>query len=626
MSDELRAQDEERRLSGLFASVGAPDALRGRWQDSAIERRPRRVGALLGRVLIGSPGERRLRPLAAALLVPVVVVAVAGGFGLHAQLSSGVGGGAADPEARAGAAMAFDALHGDVVMFGGVGRSGPLRDTWTWDGGAWSQAHPSVSPPAMLGAVMADDPATGRVLLVGEALATAGPSGGQTWSWDGSTWRQEHPVHAPGGGLSGMASDPATHQVVLATMIAGIREDVPSMGVPSATTGGTSGSIDVSPLQPVTPGVSVWTWDGRDWTSHQGPSAATGSVRVAWDESSRRVLLLATGWGCTGGAVGMVSPASGSPGAARGPVPLATPAAGWSGYASGTVAPASPLPMPIDVVPPTPRPGSVTLRPVPGMACSFSSAVPPPAASPAQGSTLWAWDGAATHAASLKTMPVVLGPALLVEDPVSGGLLVGSPGAWWSIAGGSAHVLTAGATLAVRSGAALAADPAHHQVVVFGGQLGAAFSDETWTWDGKTWTRRAGSPQSPPTPMVIQQFPGQTQRCDIGDHFDVQATGAVTTYRIPWATGPCATQPVVLTLLDSSGKPLGAQGNPIQLHPGPTLAFTWSNWCRPGRVSVRLDWPGALNSITDIPPPACADRSAPSILAAGAGHPGVTVP
>ena len=45
--------------------------------------------------------------------------------------------------------MAYDAADGTVVLFGGQGRSGSLGDTWTWDGSAWTQAHPSTSPPAL---------------------------------------------------------------------------------------------------------------------------------------------------------------------------------------------------------------------------------------------------------------------------------------------------------------------------------------------------------------------------------------------------------------------------------------------------------------------------------------------
>ena len=46
-------------------------------------------------------------------------------------------------------------LNGRVVLFGGLTiEPGPaqqtvvLGDTWTWDGGAWTEERPPISPPA----------------------------------------------------------------------------------------------------------------------------------------------------------------------------------------------------------------------------------------------------------------------------------------------------------------------------------------------------------------------------------------------------------------------------------------------------------------------------------------------
>ena len=44
-------------------------------------------------------------------------------------------------------AMADDAATGDVVLFGGSGsRHQLLNDTWTWNGSTWTQQHPAVQP------------------------------------------------------------------------------------------------------------------------------------------------------------------------------------------------------------------------------------------------------------------------------------------------------------------------------------------------------------------------------------------------------------------------------------------------------------------------------------------------
>src|SRR5438445_2522019 len=50
------------------------------------------------------------------------------------------------PEARFGAAMAYDEANETSVLFGGQGQSAYLSDTWTWNGQRWPQQPPTVSP------------------------------------------------------------------------------------------------------------------------------------------------------------------------------------------------------------------------------------------------------------------------------------------------------------------------------------------------------------------------------------------------------------------------------------------------------------------------------------------------
>jgi hypothetical protein len=186
-------------------------------------------------------------------------------------------------------------------------------------------------------------------------------------------------------------------------------------------------------------------------------------------------------------------------------------------------------------------------------------------------------------------------------------------------------VLTGGAALAGRFGAALAPDPAHHAVVLFGGQAGRGFGDDTWTWDGTSWTQRGGSLE--PIPGVPSSSPGVQHLCSTGSPLSSVTSGDRTTYTTSWASGPCATLPVTVTLEDGNTKHLAVQGNPIAIRAGaPQLSFTWSNWCGSGPVSLRLDWPG-LDWVQQITPPPCGSSAQPSVLAAAAGgHPGVTGP
>jgi hypothetical protein len=123
---------------------------------------------------------------------------------------------ATSPPARAGHAMAYDSVHGKIVLFGGVffpavpfGTQQPayFADTWEWDGTTWTQRAPPVSPPFLYGHAVAYDSARGRTVLVGAA---------GTWEWDGTTWTQPAPTTSPAAHAGhAMAHDVARGKTVL---------------------------------------------------------------------------------------------------------------------------------------------------------------------------------------------------------------------------------------------------------------------------------------------------------------------------------------------------------------------------------------------------------------------------
>src|SRR5690242_14395101 len=100
------------------------------------------------------------------------------------------------PAPRYGATMAYDAAAGEVVLFGGQGvyDTHVGRQTWTWDGSTWTQRQPLHSPPARLDAGMVYDALDGQVVLFGGV----GPAStrGDTWTWNGTDWTEQHPAHA----------------------------------------------------------------------------------------------------------------------------------------------------------------------------------------------------------------------------------------------------------------------------------------------------------------------------------------------------------------------------------------------------------------------------------------------
>ncbi len=130
--------------------------------------------------------------VALSMLAPELEAAPQGGFGLNYTWRLATA--AMSPTPRQEHAMGWHPQTGQVVMFGGRDNS-PLSETWTWDGGNWTQRNPLHSPPARYGHRMATTYQTGHVILFG------GQDGSQyfadTWEWDGSDWLLRTPSQSP---------------------------------------------------------------------------------------------------------------------------------------------------------------------------------------------------------------------------------------------------------------------------------------------------------------------------------------------------------------------------------------------------------------------------------------------
>ncbi len=133
---------------------------------------------------------------------------------------------AIQPPARFDAAMAYDPLADEAIMFGGCGSlacSTPLGDTWAFHDGAWRDLTPTLnaSPPAAFGSAMAWDGGAGAILLFGGSTsATANTFSNETWEFTAAGgWR---PVDdAPGAPTpsardeASFGYDPAANETVL---------------------------------------------------------------------------------------------------------------------------------------------------------------------------------------------------------------------------------------------------------------------------------------------------------------------------------------------------------------------------------------------------------------------------
>jgi hypothetical protein len=175
---------------------------------------------------------------------------------------------AVQPSARADAAMAYDAATGTAVLFGGYnGHGHVLADTWTWNGTTWTKQALAVHPPAQDGAAMAYDAATGTVVLFGRPGPHGNERFGDTWTWDGTTWTKQHPATRPAARTDTvMAYDAATGTVLL----------FGGYGLHANERFG-----------------DTWTWDGTTWTRQHPathPTARNDSV-MAYDVATGTVVL-----------------------------------------------------------------------------------------------------------------------------------------------------------------------------------------------------------------------------------------------------------------------------------------------------------------------------------------------
>jgi Kelch motif len=168
-------------------------------------------------------------------------------------------------------AMAYDATHGQVVLFGGYDQNTGIRnDTWVWDGTNWTQKSPTNIPPPRSEHKMAYDVAHGQVVLFGGMGSSAMLN--DTWVWDGTDWTQKSPAISPSSrAYHEMAYDAAHEQVVL------------------------FGGYDSSYRN------DTWVWDGANWTQKTPANSPTPRAQheMAYDALRGQVVLFG-GWDGSG--------------------------------------------------------------------------------------------------------------------------------------------------------------------------------------------------------------------------------------------------------------------------------------------------------------------------------------
>lgn len=114
------------------------------------------------------------------------------------------------PSLRAGAQMAYDPIDQDVVLYGGEYGTQLLGDTWDFFGGSWTQLTSPTSPPVDGHGALVPDGAGGVLLITGRGLLS------QAWTFVGGTWNLiSTTVPLGGAAYVGVSYDNATGNLTL---------------------------------------------------------------------------------------------------------------------------------------------------------------------------------------------------------------------------------------------------------------------------------------------------------------------------------------------------------------------------------------------------------------------------
>lgn len=350
----------------------------------------------------------------------------------------------AAPEPRVGHAMAYDVAHDAVVLFGGRGATGLLRDTWEWNGAVWRLRSPALVPSARTGHAMAYDAGRGTVVMFGGGGRTE--SG--TWEWDGATWTRRQPAVEPPAQLVGaaMAYDAGRRRVVLF--------------------GGLLGAAAQN---------ATWEWDGSTWQVRAFPPAtalpAARSDAALGFDPRRGTLVLFGGVGNVAGVPQRLDDT-------------------WELGATGWIERTG-----------TPRPPARSRA-----AIAFHAGDGQLVLSGGDGelgplADTWRWDGAGWSAAS-GTGPRARAGATMAYDiarrqiVLFGGeamaTLLGDTWVWQDLRWRD-RIGVRSAAPVQRTHVAMVYDPVQQALVLSGGFTGdspfatGAMLDDTWAWDGTNW-------------------------------------------------------------------------------------------------------------------------------------------
>jgi hypothetical protein len=174
------------------------------------------------------------------------------------------------PPGGAGPQLAFDSATNQMIaVLANADRT--ASSTWIFDGSHWHEVGGHNHPPARWSAGFAYDPGSRRLVLHGGISAqvpSQGVSFADTWTWDGKTWTELHPLHNPPPGWNSLAYDPGSQRLIL-------------VNVPRPD--------ELGPLTEI----STWSWYGEDWhrlSPHRLPAIGI-QPSLTYDASNHQFLL-----------------------------------------------------------------------------------------------------------------------------------------------------------------------------------------------------------------------------------------------------------------------------------------------------------------------------------------------
>ena len=172
---------------------------------------------------------------------------------------------APNPGPRYGHDMVYDEARDLILLFGGFHCDGePLGDTWAWNGRTWRQVATD-GPSARKWPAMSYDAGRGQVLLFGgrTGVGQSGASLSDTWMWDSEAWHELDVSGPPSRDHHRMIYDRHRKRSLLF--------------------GGWDGEKLLA---------DTWVWDGKQWieVAIDGPSARA-PTGLAYDERNEQVIL-----------------------------------------------------------------------------------------------------------------------------------------------------------------------------------------------------------------------------------------------------------------------------------------------------------------------------------------------